>query len=145
MTGTAVLSFPNCYVCGSDNPQGLHIAFTPDGPDACRADYTARVEHEGWTGIIHGGVLFTLMDEAAAWALAYAGLRGVTVRGDVHFCAPAKVGTPLVVTARVVERKRRLVRTRAEIHASGTPDVLVAELEAAMYLTDVGQWAPPAP
>ncbi len=136
----AVLRFPNCYVCGTDNPQGLHVEFTRDGSEGCRAEYTARVEHEGWPGIMHGGVLFTLMDEAAAWALAYAGVRGVTVRGDVRFCTPAKVGTPLVITARVVERKRKLVRARAEIREAEAADVLVAELESSMYLTDVEQW-----
>jgi acyl-coenzyme A thioesterase PaaI-like protein len=140
VSSTGVLTFPNCYVCGSDNPQGLHIDFLGDGPDGCRANYTARPEHTGWPGIVHGGLLFTLMDEALAWALAYSGLRGVTARGDVRFCAPAKVGTPLVITARVRTRRRELVRARAEIRTADGGQDLIAELEASMYLTDVGQW-----
>ncbi len=129
-----VISFPNCYVCGSDNPQGLHIAFHADGPDACRAEYTARPEHCGWPDVIHGGLLFTLMDEAVAWALIYAGLHGVTARGEFRFVAPAKVGMPLVITARVVSRKGKVVQARAGIQdaTSGDP---IADLSALMYVT----------
>ncbi len=133
----SVLNFPNCYVCGSENPSGLHIEFHADGPDGCRAEYTARPEHTGWPGIVHGGLLFTLMDEALAWALAYAGMRGVTARGEFRFSMPAKVGTRLIVTAKVGDRQRRLVRARAEIRTAEGGQDLVAELDASMYLTDV--------
>ncbi len=136
----SVLNFPNCYVCGAENPQGLHVEFFADGPERCRAVYAARREHEGWPGIVHGGVLFTLMDEALAWALAYAGLRGVTAKGDVRFAAPARVGTELTITAEVGERRGKLVRARAEVRSAETPDTLVAALDATMYLTDVEQW-----
>jgi len=135
-TTTRTPDFPNCYVCGSDNPEGLHIVFEPDGSDGCRARYTARPEHCGWPGLIHGGLLFTLMDEAVAWALVYAGLHGVTARGDVRFAAPVKVGMPLVVTARVLLRRGKLAKARAEIREAGDGETLVAELTTAMYLTD---------
>jgi acyl-coenzyme A thioesterase PaaI-like protein len=136
---TGVLAFPNCYVCGCDNPEGLHVAFQPDGPDACRAQYTARSEHCGWPGIVHGGLLFTLMDEALGWALVYAGLQGVTARGDFRFAAPATVGMPLAVTGRVLARRGKVVQACAEIRDAS--DVLIAEMSASLYLTDVGRLA----
>jgi len=142
MSTTGALDFPNCYVCGSDNPQGLHVAFRADGPDACRAEYTARPEHCGWPGMIHGGLLFTLMDEAVAWALLYAGLHGVTARGQFRFAAPASVGMPLVVTARVASRRGKVVQARAEIRDTTSADTLIAELRASMYLTDVDSVRP---
>jgi uncharacterized protein (TIGR00369 family) len=136
----AELSFPQCYVCGSENPAGLHVTFARDGDAGCRAEYVARPEHAGWPGLIHGGLLFTLMDEAVAWAVCYAGLRGVTARGDVQFRRPVTVGSSLVITGKVVESSRRLVRTHAEIREAGAGRALVAELDARMYLTDVAQW-----
>jgi len=33
--------------------------------------YIARAEHGGWDGILHGGVMFALMDEALGWAHYY--------------------------------------------------------------------------
>ncbi len=134
MTTRTTIDFPACYVCGSDNPEGLHVKFEADGPDGCRARYTARPEHCGWPDIIHGGLLFTLMDEAVAWALIYAGLHGVTARAEVRFASPAKAGMGLLVTARVVSRRGKIVQARAEIRPDGG-DTLIAELAATMYLT----------
>jgi hypothetical protein len=47
-----------CFVCGPENPQGLHVVFAAEGATGCRASYTARAEHTGWPGIMHGGVAF---------------------------------------------------------------------------------------
>jgi hypothetical protein len=49
-----------CYVCGPDNARGLQVAFLADGAHGSRALYTARPEHEGWPGLLHGGVTFSL-------------------------------------------------------------------------------------
>ncbi len=138
MTSIGDTLTPNCYVCGPENPRGLHIPFAADGPDGCRAEYTARAEHCGWPDMIHGGLLFTLMDEAVAWALVYAGLHGVTARGQFRFAAPVSVGVPLVVTGRVVSRRGKVVQARAEIRSAGADDHLIAELTASMYLTEGG-------
>lgn len=139
MTTGGFLDFPNCYVCGSDNPHGLHISFHADGPNGCRAEYVARSEHTGWPDMIHGGVLFALMDEAVAWALIYAGLHGVTARGEFRFCAPVTVGMPLAITARVVSRRGKVVQARAEIRDATSADTLIAEMTASMYLAGVEQ------
>ncbi len=125
------LSFPACYVCGSANDRGLHVRFErgPDGGSVTR--YTARAEHVGWPDVIHGGLLFTLMDEAVAWAVIYAGQHAVTARAETRFRSPARVGTPLVVRGSIVESSRRMIRTHAEIReAEG--EVVVAELDAVM-------------
>jgi uncharacterized protein (TIGR00369 family) len=137
VSDTEILSFPQCFVCGSENPMGLHVEFVPDSEQGCRAEYTVRVEDSGWPNVMHGGLLFTLMDEALAWALCYAGLRGVTARGDVRFHQPVSPGSRLLVTGRIVERNRRLITARAEIRQrERTPD-LVAELNGTMFVSDV--------
>jgi acyl-coenzyme A thioesterase PaaI-like protein len=124
----------NCYVCGPENPLGLHVSFAPHGEDGSRAVYTVRPEHTGWRGILHGGLTFTLMDEGLGWALYYQGLRGVTAKTEVRFRAPVSVGTPLIITAFVVNRARRLVRARAEVRRDDESQELLAELDATMYL-----------
>jgi len=134
-------TFPSCFVCGSENPVGLHVPFTPAPDGTARAEYTARAEHVGWPDRIHGGIMFTLMDEALAWALCYMGLRGVTARAETRFREPVRVGERLVVTARVLKRERRIVRARAELRvvASDGEGPLVAELDATMFVSDVGR------
>jgi acyl-coenzyme A thioesterase PaaI-like protein len=133
------LSFPQCYVCGADNPVGLHVTYVRDGDEGCRAEYLASHDHVGWPGLIHGGLLFTLMDEAVAWALIYAGLRGVTAKADVRFRQPVAVGSRLTITGTVLERTRRVVPVRALISLAENPSEVVAELNATMVLADVGR------
>ncbi|MBE3072973.1 MAG: PaaI family thioesterase [Acidobacteria bacterium] len=140
MSDTTLLDFPNCFVCGSENPVGLHVTFTRDGEQGCRAEYVARSEHVGWPGLMHGGLLFTLMDEAVAWAICFAGLRGVTGKAEVRFRRPATVGTRLIITGTVADRARRAVRVRAEIRRADEPSQVVADMDAMMVLADVGQW-----
>jgi acyl-coenzyme A thioesterase PaaI-like protein len=138
MQTTIAPMYPHCFVCGSENPNGLRVAFGP-GPDGgCRAEYTPTADHVGWPDIVHGGLVFTLMDEALAWALCCAGMQGVTAKAEARFRQQVRVGDRLVVTGRVLERRRKVVRARAEVRRADNPDDLVAELEGTMFLADVG-------
>ncbi len=139
-------SVPTCYVCGPANPSGLYIDFFPGEPDGSRAEYLARAEHTGWPGVVHGGLLFTLMDEAAAKALTYAGFTGVTAKAECRFREAVSVGARVVVTARIVERFRAMWRVRAEIRQADSPaGKPLAEMTATMYVTDVGKWRQDSP
>lgn len=124
--------YPGCYVCGSDNPAGFKIQFERDGEAGCRATYPALPQHNGWPGVIHGGVLFTLMDEAVAWACRFAGWRCVTAKAEARFRAPARVGMTLVIRGQVSFTGRRAVRAHAEVRDGSEAGALLAELDAMM-------------
>lgn len=125
-------TYMGCYVCGMENAAGLQIPFRKDGEGGSRAEYVAPPEHAGWPTIIHGGLLFTLMDEAVAWACTYAGRRCVTARAEARFREPARVGVSLVVTGRVTRMSGVALRARAEIRTGDDAGTLVAELDAMM-------------
>jgi uncharacterized protein (TIGR00369 family) len=127
----------NCYVCGPENAQGLRVPFVSEGEGGCRAEYTARAEHCGWPGLLHGGIAFTLMDEALAYALYFHGLYGVTARVETRFRQPIPAGTKLIIRAWTLDRRRRLVDARAEIRVDAHDGALVAEAEATMYLQEM--------
>jgi hypothetical protein len=59
----------SCFVCGEANPAGLRQRFETDGR-VVRARFTPRPEHAGFTGVVHGGILATLLDEIMVWACA---------------------------------------------------------------------------
>ena len=126
-----------CYVCGPENASGLHVPFVSDGAHGSRAAYTARAEHCGWPGLLHGGVVFALMDEALAWACYFQGLYGVTARVQARFRQPIPSGTKLIIRAWTLERNRRLVNARAEIRLEAEGEPLVAEATATMYLPEI--------
>jgi uncharacterized protein (TIGR00369 family) len=137
---TPIRTFPYCYVCGPANDAGLHVPFRPDPAGGSRADYVARPEHVGWPGIIHGGLLFTLMDEAVAWACTFAGTCCVTAKAEARFRASARVGMRLVITGRVTFATSRAMRARAEIRDGGDAGEIIAELDAMMAVTDPGRF-----
>ena len=133
-----------CYVCGPNNPLGLHVPFAREGAHGTRALYTARAEHCGWPGLLHGGVAFALMDEALAYALYFQGLSGVTARVETRFRQPIPIGTKLTIRAWTLDRRRQLIDARAELRLDSPLDPplgpndkpLVAEAHATMYLQD---------
>jgi len=129
----------DCFVCGRDNAGGLHVPFVSDGEHGSRATYTARAEHGGWPGLLHGGVAFALMDEALAYALYFQGLFGVTARVETRFRQPIPIGANLIVRAWTLGRRSRLLDARAEIRLEGEDSLLAAEATATMYLQDAPQ------
>ena len=133
-----------CYVCGPNNPLGLHVPFAREGAHGTRALYTARAEHCGWPGLLHGGVAFALMDEALAYALYFQGLSGVTARVETRFRQPIPIGAKLTIRAWTLDRRRQLIDARAELRLDSplnspldpNDKPLVAEVHATMYLHD---------
>jgi uncharacterized protein (TIGR00369 family) len=123
-----------CYVCGTENVAGLQIPFRRHPGGGSRADYVSRPEHAGWPGVIHGGFLFTLMDEAVSWACRFAGSRCVTAKAEARFRAPARVGMALVVTGRVVTTTSRVLRATAEIRNGSETGEVIAEMDAMMAI-----------
>jgi acyl-coenzyme A thioesterase PaaI-like protein len=103
-----------CFGCGDNNPIGLRLRFTPD-EDGVKALFTPGAKHQGFHDVVHGGIISTVLDEAMAWATAYAGLWAVTGELRIRFRQPLRIGEPTIVTARVIGVRRRLVTTAAEL------------------------------
>jgi acyl-coenzyme A thioesterase PaaI-like protein len=123
-----------CWVCGPGNRSGLKVSFTPHGDNGSRAEYVARAEHGGWPGVLHGGLLLALMDEALGWSLYFHGAGGLTARFDARFRQPVPIGSNLVVRAWTIERRGRLVKARAEVRMNTDEGALVAEADASMFV-----------
>lgn len=118
----------HCFACSEVNPVSLGMRLWLDD-DVCRGTFTPRPEHCGWTGVTHGGLLFTALDEVMANWLWLQQLRGFTARAEVRFREQVSTGTPLLLEAHVVERRRRLI-TLAASAKRAADGVVVAESEA---------------
>ncbi len=121
-----------CFACGPKNPIGLHLDFQLSGER-----FTARKkiapEYQGYSGIVHGGIVTTLLDEAMGGYL-YNGLgeRAVTARLAVRYRNPAPVGEELLIEGWEESRRKGFVNMRAQLSlADGT---LLAEATAKMAL-----------
>lgn len=114
----------HCFGCGSLNPSGLRLRFRtlPDGE--VWAEFTPAREHEGYLGMVHGGITATLLDEAMNWAVTFAGAIAVTARMSVAYRRPLEVGRAVRVTAAVVATRSRAIETRADVRDVESGDLL---------------------
>lgn len=115
-----------CFACGPANPIGLGLVFRPAG-DGVQADYTPSIWHQGYDGVIHGGILATILDEAMAHSLLARGIQAVTAKLSLRYKAPMAMGVTARVTAWVTAERGRLAETRAELAVAGK---VIAEAEA---------------
>jgi uncharacterized protein (TIGR00369 family) len=105
----------DCFVCGAHNPHGLHLRFRREG-DEVLSDFTAQTEHAGFRGIVHGGILATVLDEAMFWAAASTTKRFcVAAELNVRFVEKVAVGQKLVCVARLKADRGRIWESEAEL------------------------------
>jgi uncharacterized protein (TIGR00369 family) len=105
-----------CYVCGTENPEGLGVQFAIDHKArSISARFTPRDAHQGFEGIVHGGIISALLDEAMAKLAVALGIPALTAEMTVKFKASAAPGEELLITGKLVEETRKLVRAEAAI------------------------------
>lgn len=120
----------DCIICGRDNAVGARVRFQPEAEGV-----TARVEapphFQGFGGVLHGGLVTALLDDAMWWAIfARHRLPTMTVELTVRYRRPVPVGEPLLVSGRITEARKnsRLFLAHGTIHDdAGT---LLAEADA---------------
>jgi acyl-coenzyme A thioesterase PaaI-like protein len=124
----------HCFVCGPDNPAGLQVKFRLEG-DVCRAEFTPATEHCGYSGVTHGGILFSLLDDVMANWLYLQGERAYTARCELRFREPAPTGEKLLFEGELVKRKGRtaIMRGKASLATNGN---VVAEASATFMVAD---------
>jgi uncharacterized protein (TIGR00369 family) len=123
--------FDMCFACGQKNPIGLKLNVVPDGKGV-KAEFTPTKLHQGWSGVVHGGIISCLLDEATSYAALFSGVNPITAKMQARFKRPAQIGEPLTVTARVTKKTRKLVEAKGEVRLKdGTP---VADSLATMFI-----------
>jgi acyl-coenzyme A thioesterase PaaI-like protein len=139
-----------CFGCGALNPHGLRLWFAPTEAGV-EAPFTPLAVHEGYAGLVHGGIVSTVLDEVMAWSLYRLDIWAVTVKMGVSFRRPVPVGEACVAEGWIVRDRGRLVETAAALRSVTDGEVLatatgtfarvpVARAEAwrARYLTGGG-------
>jgi acyl-coenzyme A thioesterase PaaI-like protein len=129
-----------CFACGENNPIGLHLRFSY-GEDSAETRFTPERVFQGYPGLMHGGLVATLLDEAMAHAVIAA--HGPAVTGDLHVRLRGRgvpIGQSLRLRGRVTGCRGRLVLTEATIQdEAGT---LLAQGEGKFMLASLPDTAP---
>jgi len=117
-----------CFGCGDLNPKGLKLTFRLEDGVAV-AEFDPDPGHQGYPGLMHGGLVATILDEAMGWAIYGRGIWAMTARMQVRFRRSVPLDRRLRVSARVTSQRHRLVQARAELHDED--GALLAEGEGA--------------
>lgn len=129
----------NCFVCGPHNPEGLRIHFWMDG-DVCRATFTPGENHVGYERMLHGGIMFSALDDVMANWLFLQGARAHTARCEIRYRQAVPVGIPLRLEGRLIKRKGRLAMLTGTMMRSDD-STEVASAQASFMIVDAGPLA----
>lgn len=122
-----------CFACGLDNPYGLKLDFRIEG-DCFMTETTLAREYQSYTGVAHGGIVSTLLDEAMGGYLVALGEKAVTGRLSVRYRHPTPIGETLKIEGKIESRRSRFVTMKATVAladgtvtAEGKADMVVVE------------------
>jgi uncharacterized protein (TIGR00369 family) len=118
-----------CFACGKSNPFGLQLEFDMEGEEYVTY-FTPEKRHQGYIGIVHGGIVSTVLDEVMARYVHILGENAVTGEMTVRFRRPALVGHKLRFAGRIEDAKSRLLTCSAR--ATDEDGTLIAEATGKM-------------
>ncbi len=123
----------HCFVCGLENEHGLHLRFYENEEGDVIVDTTVPDRFQGYPGIVHGGIVASLVDEALGRVHMGAADNPrfmFTAKLMVNYRKPVPTETPLRIVAQAVKSKRRSATSVCSIYGPG--GVLLAEAEAVL-------------
>lgn len=115
----------HCFACGMENPDGLRIAWKVEG-NTMTAEFIPPKKYQGWKGIVHGGILATLLDEAMTRlaGILYGG--AVTAEMTVRYVKPAPIGELLFIRGEIIDGSRKIIEMKASIHIGSESGTILA-------------------
>ena len=120
----------NCFGCGRLNQHGLHLNLVPD-PDGygVRTAFVPPPRTEGYTGMVHGGIITTVLDEVMAWSLYRHGVWAVTGQLTTRYRKPIILGEATTATGFLVRDRGRAIEMRGEVRRD-VDGILLADATA---------------
>lgn len=120
-----------CVICGPESPAGLRVRFRRTG-GRITTSFTPRRAHQGFHGLMSGGLLAAIFDCLHYRVPVAAGVAAaVTARVEVQYRAPIPLGRRLRFEVRLLSRRGRVFETSA---VALLPGGAVAAESTAVYV-----------
>ena len=117
-----------CFICGLENPIGLHLKIYETAPGVIETTFTAPEHFQGYPGMLHGGITATILDEVSGRALMGDPSTPrfmFTVKLEVKFRKNVPIGKPLRIVGKAGKTKGKMAEGWAGIYDQD--GVLLAE------------------
>jgi len=131
MKGKELVRDNFCFVCGRENPKGMHLKFRRESGKVF-SRFSLPEYYQGYGGIVHGGIIALILDEAMAHLQDYQE-RFLTGKLTVKFHSPLKVNEEVIVESWIEESKKRFKVTKAKMVRVKDSE-LIAQAEAIMFV-----------
>ncbi len=130
--------YQQCFACGRQNLYGLQMSFRLE--DGCIvSDFVPRAEYQGFPGVIHGGIVAAVLDEALNRTSMIADVPAwmMTGRLEVRYRRYVPYGPLLRVRARLEKQRGRMLQASGELLLADDTESVLAEAQGTfMALTD---------
>ena len=126
----------NCFVCGPGNPIGLRIEFRMDD-DLCRASFCPGKDYIGYENMVHGGIIYSALDDVMANWLFLQGATAYTAKCEIRYRQPVAVGTRVDLAGWLIKRKGSLALLEGTATRASDNEV-VADAKASFMIVDPG-------
>lgn len=108
-----------CFGCSEKNPVGLQLDFYDYG-DYVESEWIAKKNYEGWHGVLHGGIVATLLDEVGSWVIiSKIGRAGMTVELNVRYHKKISTNEKIYIQGKLIEHKRNIAFIESKIIQNG--------------------------
>ena len=104
-----------CFACGTENPYGLHLKFALED-ETLLAKKILPCEFQGYEGIVHGGIVTTMLDEAMSKFIQEKyHEQALTGRLEVRFKNPTPTNQELKISAWQESQRRNIIFLKSTI------------------------------
>ena len=103
----------HCLLCGDQNPHSFGLTFEPHEADSVKAEFQGLEELQGYDGILHGGIIASLLDSAMTNCLFEKGIRAVTGDLQIRYKHSIPCNAKVQVQAQLTESHPPLYRLKA--------------------------------
>ena len=116
---TQAEAHPFCFVCSASNSLGLALRYAPQPDGSVSANFLGHCALEGYSGILHGGLIATLLDGAMTNCLFARGIRGLTAELKVRYHESVVSSEEVFLRAWLEDDAHELFQLRAELKQGG--------------------------
>ncbi len=137
-SGTKQPNSHMCFICGLENPVGLHLHIYETAPGVVETTYTPPEHFQGYPGVLHGGIVGAILDELSGRALMgpdpAAPRFMFTARLEIKYRRNVPIGVPLRIVGKAGRSRSRSAEAWAGIYDTRNGELLA---EANSLMMDV--------
>ena len=110
-----------CFICGVENPVGLKLNIYESHPGVVETTFTAPDHFQSYPGILHGGIVATILDEISGRSLMGDPSKPrfmFTGKLEVKYRKNVPTGKPLRIIGKAGKSRGRMAEAWAGIYDS---------------------------